>query len=54
MDRLLGWYSTFFSAVGCDVVNGLKYVPDLKALSVLDPTGANATSESERVAPRRA
>jgi hypothetical protein len=31
--------STFFSAVGCDVVNGLKYVPDLKALSVLDPTG---------------
>ena len=32
--------STFFAAVGCDVVNGLKYVPDLKTLSVLDPTGA--------------
>jgi hypothetical protein len=32
--------STFFSAVGCDVVNGLKYVPDLKTLSLLDPTGA--------------
>ena len=34
------WDSTFFSAAGCDVVNGLKYVPDLKALAVLDPTGA--------------
>jgi hypothetical protein len=32
--------STFFSAIGCDVVTGLKYVPDLKALRVLDPTGA--------------
>ncbi len=30
----------FFSAVGCEVVNGLKYVPDLKTLSVFDPTGA--------------
>ena len=34
------WDATFFSAVGCDVVNGLKYVPDLKALAVLDSTGA--------------
>ena len=32
--------STFFSAVGCDVLTGLKYVPDLKALGVFDPTGA--------------
>ncbi len=32
--------STFFSAVGCDVVTGLKYVPDLKTLSLFDPTGA--------------
>ena len=47
------WDSTFFSAVGCDVVNGLKYVPDLKALAVLDPTGGAAGShESKRVAPR--
>ena len=30
----------FFSAVGCEVVNGLKYVPDLTTLSVFDPTGA--------------
>ena len=34
------WDSTFFSAAGCDVVNGLKYVPDLKAFAVLDPTGS--------------
>ena len=32
--------SGFFTAVGCDVVTGLKYVPDLKALSLFDPTGA--------------
>ena len=32
--------STFFTALGCQVVNGLKYVPDLKAFRVLDPTGA--------------
>jgi hypothetical protein len=30
----------FFSAVGCEIVNGLKYVPDLKTLGVFDPTGA--------------
>jgi hypothetical protein len=30
----------FFSAVGGEIVNGLKYVPDLKTLSVFDPTGA--------------
>jgi hypothetical protein len=31
--------ATFVSAVGCDVVNGLKYVPDIQSLSVLDPAG---------------
>jgi len=30
----------FFSAVGCEIVNGLKYVPDLETLTVFDPTGA--------------
>jgi hypothetical protein len=30
-----------FSAVGCEVVTGLKYVPDLRALHVFDPTGAH-------------
>jgi hypothetical protein len=30
----------FFTAVGCEVVNGLKYVPDLKTLNIFDPTGA--------------
>jgi hypothetical protein len=28
-----------FSAVGCDVLTGVKYVPDLKGLSVFDPSG---------------
>jgi hypothetical protein len=30
----------FVSAVGCNVMTGLKYAPDLKALSRFDPTGA--------------
>jgi hypothetical protein len=30
----------FLSAVGCDVFTGLKYAPDLEALSRFDPTGA--------------
>jgi hypothetical protein len=29
----------FFNAVGCEVVNGLDYVPDLASLSVFAPTG---------------
>ncbi|MBV8847736.1 MAG: hypothetical protein JO307_33395 [Bryobacterales bacterium] len=33
--------SGFFSAVGCDVFTGMKYVPDLKDLGVFDPTGEN-------------
>jgi hypothetical protein len=32
--------STFFSAVGCEVITGLKYVPDLNTLRAFDPTGA--------------
>jgi hypothetical protein len=30
-----------FSSIGCDLVNGLKYVPDFKALSVFDQGGAH-------------
>lgn len=33
--------SGFFVAVGCNVFNGLKYVPDLKDLKLFDTTGAN-------------
>ncbi len=32
-------HSGFFSAVGCEVVTGLRYVPDLEMLSAFDPTG---------------
>lgn len=35
------WGSGFVSAVGCDVFNGLKYVPDLKDLELFDTTGTN-------------
>lgn len=31
----------FFSAVGCNVFTGLKYVPDLKDLDLIDPSGKN-------------
>jgi hypothetical protein len=30
----------FFNAVGCEVVTGLDYVPDLESLSFFDPAGA--------------
>jgi hypothetical protein len=33
--------SGFFSAIGCDVVTGLDYVPNVKALSVFGPKDAN-------------
>ncbi len=33
-------HSGFFNAVGCEVVTGLDYVPDLRSLSMFDPTGA--------------
>lgn len=33
--------STFLGALGCDVVTGVKYVPDLRAFRVLDRAGAH-------------
>jgi hypothetical protein len=33
-------HAPFFSAVGCRVVTGLHYLPDLEALSVFDPDGS--------------
>ncbi|MGH9627438.1 MAG: DUF7657 domain-containing protein, partial [Bryobacteraceae bacterium] len=43
--------SNFFVALGCDVVTGLKFAPDLKALSLFDPTGAyhNVINRSGRL-----
>jgi hypothetical protein len=35
--------ATFSGAVGCDAMNGLEDLPDLKAFRVLDPTGAQQT-----------
>ncbi len=37
------WHSGFVSAVGCEVMTGVRYVPDLEALRVFDPAGAQAT-----------
>lgn len=36
------WGSGFVEAVGCDVFNGLKYVPDLKDLELFDTRGTNS------------
>jgi hypothetical protein len=33
-------HPTFFSAVGCRVVTGLHYLPDVESLSVFDPDGS--------------
>lgn len=31
-------HSDFFSAIGCEVITGLRYIPDLDGMSVFEPT----------------